>query len=241
MGKMAQGQVPPTASASHTRRNLIAIIVVIVIAFLVVALLAFGGGSSSPLAPKTVTVSGTVSASGEGTYATEVQFTDSFGVTHSVQVSGGSFTIALANPGAYSIVVEWSGAYSWQGGSVTVSNPLNLNVGAGGSSSIPESISISTPDSDISISGSAHTNGFTTYPVGIAFTSANGGQYSAAVSTPAGTSTGTYSISLPNDQTYSVTISGKGALGYSGSCSAGSLTVDEGPGFSSGQAPYYAC
>ena len=205
------------------------------------ALAAFGGGSSSPLAPKTITVSGTVSASGSGTYATEVDFTDSSGATHSVQVSGGSFSIVLANPGAYSINVKWSGAYSWQGGTASVSNPLNLNVGAGGSSSASETITISTPASDISISGSAHTNGFSTYPVGIVFTGNLGGQFSATVNTPAGTSTGTYSISLPNGQSYSVTINGQGALGYTGSCNPGTLTVDAGPGVSSGQAPDYAC
>ncbi len=230
-----------SAAGSHGRRNAVIIALVVIVIILVAALATLGGGSSSPLAPKTITVAGTVSASGSGTYATEVDFTDSSGATHSVQVSGGSFSISLANPGAYSVVVKWAGTYSWQGGTVTVSNPLNLNVGAGGASATTYTITITTPNSDIYISGSAHTNGFTTYPVGIVFSGSNGGQYSATVNTPAGSSTGTYSLSLPNDQSYSVTINGKGALGYSGSCNAGTLTVYENAGVSSGQAPLYSC
>jgi hypothetical protein len=77
------------------------------------------------------------------------------------------------------------------------------------------------------VQGSATTTGFSTHAVSVAFTEDTGQLYTTSVVG------GAYSISLPNDHTYSVTISGQGALGYSGTCNAGSFTISQGPGSSS--------
>jgi len=81
--------------------------------------------------------------------------------------------------------------------------------------------------STVLVTGNVNTVGIGTHPVGISFTSDNGQVFSAAVVN------GVYSVNLPNDHTYSVQIEWSGLLGASGTCNAGSLTVNVGPGSSS--------
>jgi hypothetical protein len=91
----------------------------------------------------------------------------------------------------------------------------------------------------VSVSGVASTNGFSTHPVDIIFTSTDGSQYTAQVYVTTGNS-GTYSIELPNNNVYQVSIYGAGALGYTGTCNAGTLSVRQGFG-SGGLTESYSC
>ena len=81
--------------------------------------------------------------------------------------------------------------------------------------------------STVLVTGNVNTVGIGTHPVGISFTSDNGQVFSAVVVN------GVYSVNLPNHHTYSVQIEWSGLLGASGTCNAGSLTVNVGPGSSS--------
>jgi hypothetical protein len=81
--------------------------------------------------------------------------------------------------------------------------------------------------STVLVTGNVNTVGIGTHPVGISFTSVNGQVFSAAVVN------GVYSVNLPNDHTYSVQIEWSSLLGASGTCNAGSLTLNVGPGNSS--------
>jgi hypothetical protein len=73
---------------------------------------------------------------------------------------------------------------------------------------------------NVLVSGTVSTLGIGTHPIRIDFASPSGQVYSAQVNN------GQYSISLPNNQDYSVTVTGAGALGYTGSCSGGSLNLN---------------
>jgi hypothetical protein len=88
--------------------------------------------------------------------------------------------------------------------------------------------------SSVQVSGAASTTGLGTHPVNIGFTSDSGQLFNAAVVN------GQYSINLPNDNTYSVQIQWSGLLGASGTCSAGTLVVSQGPG-SSGLSNDWSC
>ena len=91
----------------------------------------------------------------------------------------------------------------------------------------------------VSVSGTATTNGFSTHPVVIIFTSTSGAPYTAQVYVTTGSS-GTFSIELPNNSVYQVSIQGAGALDYTGTCNAGTLSVDQGFG-SGGLTESYSC
>jgi hypothetical protein len=212
-------------SSSHTGRNIIIGVVIVIVLGLAILYFVGGfgngstpgviGGGPSPLAPSQATVSGSASTSGSGTSATEVLFTSGAGTTYSAPVSGGQFSIQLPNPGAYSIQVKWVGSYSWQGGTVSVSNPLDLNIGPGGSSSVSDSVSVSTPDSTESFSGGASTTTYGTSAESISFTGTSGGPITATISG------GSYSITLPNEMSYTVQIQYSDAFG-GGTCTASS-------------------
>lgn len=88
--------------------------------------------------------------------------------------------------------------------------------------------------STVAVTGSVSTKGFGTHPVNVGFTSDNGQLFNAAVVNSQ------YSVNLPNDHTYSVQVAWSGALGASGTCQAGSLSVSQGPG-SSGLTNDWTC
>lgn len=80
-------------------------------------------------------------------------------------------------------------------------------------------ITVLPPPSDVIVSGSVSTVGAGTHPVKIEFVASTGVSYSAVPSS------GSYTITLPNFQTYNVLIDWNGALGSSGTCSAGTLSL----------------
>jgi hypothetical protein len=87
--------------------------------------------------------------------------------------------------------------------------------------------------STVTVTGSVSTTGVGTHAVSVGFSSDDGQVFNAAVVN------GQYSVSLPNDHTYSVQIGWSG-FGFSGICNAGSLPVNQGPG-SSGLTNNWSC
>jgi hypothetical protein len=90
----------------------------------------------------------------------------------------------------------------------------------------------SSSSSNVSVSGSATTAGSTTNPVSIIFATGTGQVYIAAARNVVGNSS-YFSTSLPNFQTYIVTIIGIDALGHLSSCNGGTFSLSEpsgGPG-----------
>ncbi|MGA2198821.1 MAG: hypothetical protein ABSG45_02675 [Nitrososphaerales archaeon] len=82
--------------------------------------------------------------------------------------------------------------------------------------------------SSVTVSGRVCTNGTGTNPKAVIFTNENGGQaYDTAVFN------GQYSASLPNQQSYTVTIEWSGPSGANGTCNAGTFSLGQGAGGSS--------
>ena len=82
--------------------------------------------------------------------------------------------------------------------------------------------------SSITVSGRVSTNDAGTNPKAVVFTNENSGQaYDTAVFN------GQYSVSLPNQQSYTVTIEWSGPTGANGTCNAGTVSLGQGAGASS--------
>ncbi|MHB1868026.1 MAG: hypothetical protein ACYCPP_03675, partial [Nitrososphaerales archaeon] len=113
---------------------------------------------------------------------------------------------------------SWSGEFVWQTGSSNVGS-LNLNA----SSSLVSNWNLQTPNSMITLSGNLTASGSGTYPVKMTFTSDNNTlRYTTSL---AGTS---YSISLPNEATYSVGVDWMGEFAWQvGNVSAGDYTLNQ--------------
>jgi len=80
----------------------------------------------------------------------------------------------------------------------------------------------------VSVSGFVST-GFGTHPTNVQFTSDNGALYYGTVNVTNQDSE-SYSAQLPNGHVYSVLVLWSGALGSSGSCNAGTLSVSQSAG-----------
>jgi len=77
----------------------------------------------------------------------------------------------------------------------------------------------------VTVSGTVTTSGSGTTGTSVIFTSSSGSTY------PATTSGGSYSITLPNKDTYSATVQWSGQYSWqTGSCNAGSFSLNNGPG-----------
>ena len=83
---------------------------------------------------------------------------------------------------------------------------------------------IGSPQS-VSVSGFVST-GYGTHPTNIEFTSDSGALYYGTVNVTNQNSE-SYTAQLPNGHVYSVMVLTAGSLGYSGSCNAGTLSVDQ--------------
>jgi hypothetical protein len=82
--------------------------------------------------------------------------------------------------------------------------------------------------SSVTVSGRASTNGTATSPESLIFTNENTGQvYDTAVVN------GHYSVSLPNQQSYTVAIRWSRPSGVNGTCNAGTFSLGQGAGGSS--------
>jgi hypothetical protein len=152
-----------------------------------------------------ITLSGAVTTTGSGTSATGIVFT-AYGLHFNTTVTAGKYTVQLPNLAKYAQLVSWVGTYPWQTGSV---NATTVTVNQGAGTTQTNNFAASTPASTITVSG---TISILTgeHPTSIIFTY-SGSQFSA---TPSGTS---YSLSLPNAATYSVSITWTSSFG-SGTC-----------------------
>jgi hypothetical protein len=77
---------------------------------------------------------------------------------------------------------------------------------------------------NVAVSGSISTVGVGTTPIRVDFTSPNG------VTTSATVTNGYYSVTLTNNQDYTVTVDWSGLIGSSGSCNGGSLNLNANSG-----------
>ena len=77
---------------------------------------------------------------------------------------------------------------------------------------------------NVSVTGSISTVGLDTHPIRVDFTNPNGVVSSATVTN------GYYSITLTNNQDYTVTVDWSGLLGATGSCNGGSLNLNANSG-----------
>jgi len=77
----------------------------------------------------------------------------------------------------------------------------------------------------VTVSGSVSTSGSGTTGTNVIFTSSSGSAY------PASISGGSYSVTLPNKDTYSATVQWSGQYAWqTGSCNVGSFSLNNGPG-----------
>lgn len=142
-----------------------------------------------------VTISGAITTSGSGTQATQILFSGVSGNFTAI-VSGGLYSITLPNTVKYDATIRWSGSYSWQNGSVTYQLPVFAGAG---SNSFSASWIVPTANSSVTVSGTVTSQNGS--PVEIRFVSSDG-QITEATSVVSGK----YSIVLPDEMNYTVTI-----------------------------------
>ncbi|MHB1908292.1 MAG: hypothetical protein ACYCQJ_05390 [Nitrososphaerales archaeon] len=82
----------------------------------------------------------------------------------------------------------------------------------------PVGTQISYPN--VQVSGTITTVGTGTHPIRVDFTSSSGQVYSTQVSS------GQYSLTLPNNQDYAVTVTWSGFAGATGTCNGGALNLN---------------
>jgi len=97
----------------------------------------------------------------------------------------------------------------------------------------------SSNSSEVSVSGSATTAGAATHPVSIVFATGTGHVYVATARNVQGNSS-YFTISLPDYQTYIVTIIGADALGHLSACNGGTFSLSQ-PSSTSGDTESFSC
>jgi hypothetical protein len=164
-----------------------------------------------------VEVLGGVTTSGTATHATLISFTSDHGLFNQT-VSEGEYAISIPNDDNYNVSVSWNGEYSWQSGSGVAGN-LNMN----SSSNVVANWNLQTPNSIITLSGNLTASGTGTRPTNMTFTYDN--TTSSFTTSLAGTH---YSISIPNEATYSVSVGWIGEYVWqTGNVSAGDYTLNQ--------------
>jgi hypothetical protein len=199
----------------------VVIILVVVMLGLGVALLVPGVLRGGPSAPSHVTMSGSLTLSGQGTHPAGLVFIGSGrGNITTALGAGGFFSATLPNPGVYKVAVEWQGSYSWQRGDVILGDAYAIDQKEGGASTLSENLSADTPDSQIAVSGNvtSATDGGGQALAGVIFVLPQQGlNFTASVSGDQ------YSVNLPNGADYQVLIdwqSQAGSNSSGGSCAS---------------------
>ncbi len=200
---------------------LILSIVAVIVLAAAVGTLFFVGNSPigiSSLGPPTVTVSGHLSSSGQGTKIVGVTFADKSGNKFDANVSNNQYSIPLKNPGEYDVQIRWAGSYSWQTGNVI--DQFNVSQGFGASSTVTKDWNVSTPNSQITVSGQVSTSGEGSRATGISF-NGKGGIF------PASLTNNQFSVTLPNLDNYAVSVQWSGTYSWqTGTVNAGGLNVN---------------
>jgi hypothetical protein len=162
-----------------------------------------------PTPDSTVAVSGTVTTSGKGTYPLNIAFVSTETGRITANVSNEDYKTSVPNDVNYSVEVAWHGQYSWQLGSDTwlAGKEILVNQGPGAGPSFTRSFNLPTPDSNATVTGFVSTTGASTFPNLVTF-AGRGGSYVFPI-TYLG-STESYNLTLPNIDTYNVTVAWKG-------------------------------
>src|SRR5579875_183123 len=169
--------------------------------------------SSSQIHLNTFSLSGNIIASGRGSHADSIIFREQNGSTYSSPVIEGQYSVIIPNDEEFNVTVHWSGAYYWQAGAQIVQYHSNAT-----SSSESLNWSISTPSSEVSISGVIGTSGEGTQASRITLVSAQNQTYTAPVLGAR------YNITVPNDDTFEASVSWIGMYPWQGgSISLGAL------------------
>jgi len=164
-----------------------------------------------------VEVYGNVLTTGAGTQAAHISFESAQGVYNQTVVEG-EYAISIPNDDSYNVSVAWTGEYSWQSGSGIAGN-LNLN----SNSSVVANWNLRTPNSMITLSGNLTASGIGTRPTSMNFTYGN-----STLSFGTSLSGTSYSISLPNEATYSVRVGWTGEYSWqTGNVSAGDYSMNQ--------------
>ena len=160
----------------------------------------------------TVEVLGNIATTGTGTYATQVAFASTHGV-YNQTVSQGEYVVSIPNDDNYNVSARWNGEYVWQTGSSIVGT-LNLTT----TSIVTSNWSLQTPNSMVTLSGNLTASGIGTRPTNMTFVHGNVSSYTTSI---VGTH---YSISLPNEATYSVSVGWTGEYQLAnGECQRGRI------------------
>ncbi|MHB8702290.1 MAG: hypothetical protein ACYC7D_14905 [Nitrososphaerales archaeon] len=172
--------------------------------------------NSSQSIVREISVSGNISASGNGAHASSMSFLERNGSVFAANVNDGHYSIELPNYANYSVTIGWSGAYYWQGGT------QSFNFTTDSTSSLFVNWNLVTPSSQVSLSGGIAASGSGTRASEVTFVSSHNVNYSESVLN------GEYNVSLPNLDSYAVYASWSGAyLWQSGSASLGSIQVND--------------
>jgi hypothetical protein len=162
-----------------------------------------------PTPDSNVTFTGSLSTTGDGTYPVEILFTSSSTGNVYASLSNDQYRASLPNGVNYSVEVAWHGQYSWQLGSDTwlAGKEIPVSQGPGAGPSLTRSFDLPTPDSNATVTGFVRTTGASTFPTLVTF-AGRGGSYVFSI-TDLG-STESYNLTLPNIDTYNVTVAWKG-------------------------------
>jgi hypothetical protein len=160
-----------------------------------------------PTPNSVVQVSGRVNLTGDRTQATMTTFANVYGQQLTAPVSSGAFSVTLPNLANYTVQVNWSGAYAWQKGSVAA-NSIVVSAQAGAANATAD-LRASTPDSMITMTGSATSSGSGTTVTGVTY-KANGLSFSATLSG------GQYTVKLPNLASFNTSVTWAGAYSWQG-------------------------
>lgn len=99
------------------------------------------------------------------------------------------------------------------------------NQGGNSGSNPFSSVVQATAPATVTVSGTVSTSGSGTTGTNVVFTSSSGSTYPGAISS------GSYSVTLPNKDTYSATVQWSGQYPWqTGSCNVGSFSLNNGPG-----------
>ncbi|MDA4127036.1 MAG: hypothetical protein OK452_07515 [Thaumarchaeota archaeon] len=176
----------------------------------------------APTPNSVVQVSGRVNVTGSKTHATMTTFANAYGQQLSSPVSSGVFSITLPNLANYTVQVNWNGAYAWQTGTVAA-NSIVVSAPAGAANATAD-LRASTPDSVITMTGSATSSGSGTTVTGVTYT-VKGLSFSATLSGSQ------YTVQLPNLASFNTSVSWAGSYSWQGgSTGTGMVSVFLPPG-----------
>ncbi|HEV2139174.1 MAG TPA: hypothetical protein VGR53_10060 [Nitrososphaerales archaeon] len=160
-----------------------------------------------PTPNSVVQVSGRVNLTGNETHATMATFSYVYGQPLTAPVSSGAFSVTLPNFANYTVQVNWSGAYAWQKGTVAA-NSIVVSAQAGVANTTAN-LRASTPDSVITMTGSATSSGTGTTVTGVTYST-------KGLSFPAALSGSQYKVRVPNLASFNTSVTWAGAYAWQG-------------------------